>query len=54
MLIVELEDLHPTFAKFVEHREQHKALRTKITNEGYTEVYRDSINTIFVDKKHYD
>lgn len=50
MIIVELEDLHPAFVKYTEHREQHKNLRFRILSEGYTEVYRDSINTVFVDK----
>jgi FkbM family methyltransferase len=53
MLIVELEDRHPTFIKYVEHIEQHKGLRSRISSEGYVEVYRDSINTVFVDNRTY-
>ena len=50
MLIVELEDTHSTFLKYTEHREAHKVLRKAIIDTGYTEVYKDSINTVFVNK----
>ena len=50
MLIVELDDMHSKFLKYTEHREEHKTLRKTIIETGYTEVYKDSINTVFVDK----
>lgn len=50
MLIVELEDMHSAFLKYTEHREEHKTLRKTIIETGYAEVYKDSINTVFVDK----
>ena len=48
MLIVELEDKHPSFKKYTEHCKEHANLREYICSQGYTQVYCDSINTVFV------
>lgn len=48
LMIVELEDEHESFQKYEEHIQSHKILRKKICSEGYLEVYKDSINTVFV------
>ncbi len=50
MIIVELEDEHSSFQQYEEYVSEVKNLRQKITNSGYTEIYRDKINTIFVEK----
>jgi FkbM family methyltransferase len=47
MLIVELEDHHPDFAEIESIREPIAQLRKDILGAGYTEVYVDTINTIF-------
>jgi FkbM family methyltransferase len=48
MMIVELEDEHESFQKYKDHVEVHKLLRDKIHSQGYLEIYKDHINTIFV------
>lgn len=48
MLIVELEDLYPIFKNYTKHREQHGNLRARIQDSGYSTVYRNCINTVFV------
>jgi FkbM family methyltransferase len=48
MLIVELEDRHPDFIKIERIRDPIRRLRTHILESGYTEVYIDAINTIFI------
>ncbi len=50
MIIVELEDEHSSFQQYEEYVSEVKNLRHKITAFGYTEIYRDKINTIFVEK----
>lgn len=47
MIIIELVDDHPEFSKF-DISNIHKKLRMKIRNSNYIEVYKDHINTIFV------
>ena len=50
MLIVELEDNHPSFTKYSSHIEDHRNARNYIIQAGYYEIYRDYINTIFIKK----
>jgi FkbM family methyltransferase len=49
MMIVELEDSHPSFQKFPAITARARALRARICAEGYEEIFRDPINTIFWD-----
>lgn len=48
MMIVELEDNHPSFTKYSSHIEDHKNARNSILEAGYHEIYRDHINTVFL------
>jgi FkbM family methyltransferase len=48
MMIVELEDGHPSFANYKDHVDNHRCTRQYILNAGYSEVYRDTINTVFI------
>ena len=48
MMIVELEDEHESFQKYEDHMAVHKSLRDKIHSMGYIAVYKDHINTIFI------
>lgn len=47
MLIVELVDVHPDFMAIESIREPNARLRQHILKTGYTEVYVDTINTVF-------
>lgn len=47
MIIVELCDIHPGFNSFPEIQNNAKYVRDKIKSHNYTEVFIDSINTIF-------
>jgi FkbM family methyltransferase len=49
MMIVELSDNHQMFKDYPEIQNSHLTVRNHIINQGYKEVYADSINTIFVD-----
>ena len=49
-MIIELEDEHESFQKYQDHVAVHRALREKIHAAGYVEIYKDHINTIFVQK----
>jgi len=51
MLIVELEDEHEEFKNYSEMIEEIKALRDFIHSKNYIEIYKDSINTVFVTKE---
>ena len=53
MLIVELEDEHPSFQKYPELVEEIRQLREFILSKKYVEIYRDKINTLFVTEKFY-
>lgn len=48
MLIVELEDEHPSFQGDKKYIEKIKKLRKFIHSNGYCEIFKDEINTIFV------
>ena len=48
MIIVELEDEHPTFQKYPDFVERVQQLRSYILDEGYTEIYKNQWNTVFV------
>lgn len=48
VMIVEIEDQHPSFEKFKDFTNSCKELRNYIKNYGYREYYMDEINTIFV------
>lgn len=48
MMIVELEDGHESFQKYPELITEIKELREFIHGKGYTEIFRDHINTVFV------
>jgi FkbM family methyltransferase len=47
MLIIELEDYHPSFQKFPSVVERARRIRNMVVANGYTEIYRDTINTVF-------
>ena len=48
VLIVEIEDQHPSFEKFEKFTNSCKELRQYIKSYNYSEYYVDNINTIFV------
>lgn len=49
MLIVELEDEHPEFQKsHPDLIETCKQVRSHIISKGYTEIFKDHINTVFI------
>lgn len=48
LLIVELEDNHPDISKYEKLKQNNINARELIKNNGYKEVYRDIINTVFV------
>lgn len=48
MLIVELEDEHPSFKKYDDLISKIKSLRNFIISKNYVEIFKDEINTIFV------
>lgn len=48
MLIVELEDEHPSFQKYETLINDIKNLREYISDKGYVEIFKDHINTVFV------
>lgn len=48
MLVVELEDVHPSFGMFPVMRDRALRVRQRLSNGGYVEIYRDGINTIFL------
>ena len=48
MLIVELEDEHEEFNNYPEMIKEIKALRDFIHSKNYIEIYKDSINTLFL------
>jgi len=50
MIIVELEEFHPSVR---ENRSSHTRLRNQIEKCGYSIVYKDQINTIFVEHNLY-
>jgi len=51
MLIVELEDCHPSFQKYEQHVANMKNLRNFILKKEYVEIYKDYINTIFINSR---
>lgn len=51
MMIVELEDEHESFLKYKDHVKLLKNLRKNIHSNGYYEIYKDDINTIFVQEE---
>jgi FkbM family methyltransferase len=53
MLIVELEDEHPSFQKYPDLIEEIKNLRQFITSKNYREIYKDPVNTVFVTENFY-
>jgi hypothetical protein len=50
MMIIELEDEHPSFKKYDDLISKIKGLRNFILEKNYVEVFKDDINTIFVRK----
>ena len=50
MIIVELEEFHPNMQ---DNRASHTRLRNQIENSGYPIVYKDQINTVFIDRTLY-
>lgn len=52
MMIVELEDTHPSFQQFPAMVARARALREKLRKAGYDEVFSDDINTIFWDQRN--
>jgi len=48
MMIVELEDNHESFQIYENHVKTPNLLRKEIINNGYTEIYKDHVNTIFI------
>jgi FkbM family methyltransferase len=53
MIIVELVDNHETFVTNKQIKKSNIDLRKKITSSGYSEIYSDNINTIFI-SNYYD
>jgi FkbM family methyltransferase len=49
VLVIELEDNHPDIASLPAMAESHRRARAAIENAGYHEIYKDDINSIFVD-----
>lgn len=49
MMIIELVDENSHYQKFSSIIEKNKNLRKKIITQGYKEIYKDDINTIFID-----
>ena len=47
MLIIELEDEHPSFQKYEDLVNRIKDLRGYILSKGYREIFKDHINTVF-------
>ena len=50
MIIVELEEFHPNMR---DNRFSHTRLRDQIEDSGYSIVYKDQINTVFIDRNLY-
>ena len=48
ILIVELEDEHPSFQKYSDLIQKIKELRKFILENGYVEIYKNVVDTIFV------
>lgn len=48
MMIIELEDEHPSFKKYDDLISKIKSLRNFILSKNYVEIFKDEINTIFV------
>lgn len=48
MMIIELEDEHPSFQKYPDFVEDIKKLRSFIVGNGYTEISKNQWNTVFV------
>jgi hypothetical protein len=48
MMIVELEDNHPSFMQYESHIAEHSKVRQTILQANYKEIYKDHINTIFI------
>lgn len=53
MMIVELEDEHPSFQKYPDLIADIKELRDYIESKNYVVIYKDKINTIFVTQEFY-
>jgi FkbM family methyltransferase len=49
VLIVELEDAHPSFQDYPEIVARARRLRARILGHGYAAAYQDEINTVFFD-----
>ena len=49
MMIIEIEDENQNYQKFPDFIEKCKNLRMEIISYGYREIYKDDINTIFID-----
>jgi FkbM family methyltransferase len=54
MLIVELEDEHPSFQKYPDLIQEMKELREFIKSRNYVEIYSDIHNTVFVTEEFYN
>jgi hypothetical protein len=54
MLIVELEDEHPSFQKYPDLIQEIKELREFIKSRNYVEIYSDIHNTVFVTEEFYN
>ena len=52
MMIVELEDEHPSFQQFPAIVARARALRARLQAAGYDEVFSDHVNTVFWDKRN--
>lgn len=53
MMIVELEDEHPSFQKYPDLIADIKQLREYIESNNYIVIYKDKINTVFVTQEFY-
>jgi FkbM family methyltransferase len=50
MIIVELNDYHPSFHPFEELTASARSVRSLLQNNDYLQVYADTINSIFVER----
>jgi len=48
LIIVELEDEHPSFQKYPNYIQEIKELRSYILEQGYEQIYKNQWNTVFV------
>ena len=48
MAIIELQDDHPSFESLSEKAHECRLIREQFAQNGYVELFRDEVNTVFV------